>query len=232
MSMFARYLRDQNGLRRLVELLETTPLKRREELIKAGAEEDPEVIALAMEYIITFRDIIDLDQMELTEVLAEMKPKAIAFCALSVTEKQKQKILDSIMRQLEVEVNSYLEFTPSASETGQARLTAIKAARSLEAANKIGLKKIPRNQGIKELIAEKRYTEKKAKRAVYENMKDYEDAIASDTSKTVSSRKQKPDLSKLEIVDDESLHEENTEDLDDLDFDGLFGGKKDKKKAG
>ncbi len=233
MGVFARYMKDPEGLRKLVELLETTPLKRREELLDRGAKENAAIVDLVQELIITFRDIIELPQMELTEVLASMKGKSVAYCALSVDEEKRKKILGAIMTSAQLEVNSYLDFEPTPSEIGQAKLAAIKAARELEASGKLNLKRIPRNSSIEELCFERK---SKAKRdssrsgILEEDFDEVLDAQVKDES-VGGLAKGGAKLSVVEVEDEASI--QASTDFDDLDFDGLFtGSSKDKKKTG
>lgn len=213
MGVFDRYMRDNDGLRRLVELLETTPLKRRQQLLEAGQAENSEIIELVSQYILTFRDIIELPQEQLIEVIAEMKPRAVAICALSVESPLREKILGSVMTNAQLEVNSYLDTVASPADIGQSRLAAIQVARSLEATDRLNLKRLPRNVGIETLVSQK--TKKRVSivdKPIKRESKDLAEFEA-----------------ELENNDPNSKNEKS--DFDNLDFDTLFGASE-KKKTG
>lgn len=150
MGIYERYKKDPNGLRRLVELLETTPMKRRQELIDKGMAEDPDYTKAAVEFIITFQDILKLPDMELTELIAAMKPKNVAFCIHKEKDEDKQRFLACVQKTRVLEVHSYLDMTPGPVEIGGARKEAIEMARKLEASGLLSIKKIPKNFNAKE----------------------------------------------------------------------------------
>lgn len=157
MSIYDRYKKDPDGFRRLVELLETTPMKRRQELIDRGMKEDPSYTKAALDHIITFQDIVGLPEMELTEVIAAMKPKNVAFCIVKEENAQvKERFLACVQKTRVIEVHSYLDMTPAATEIGQAKKEAIAAARKLEQSGILNLKRIPKNINAKELAKEKK----------------------------------------------------------------------------
>ena len=148
--MYDRYKRDPDGFRRLVELLETTPLKRRQELVAAGLKEDADYTNAAMDHILTFQVVMALPQMELTEVLAGLKAKSVAHAILGLPEAERERLLACVQRAKVVEVNSYLDTTPSPIELGQAKKEAIIKARELERSGVLTVKRIPRNFGAKD----------------------------------------------------------------------------------
>lgn len=148
MGMYDRYKKDPDGLRRLVELLETTPLTRRQDLIDRGMKEDPGYTKTALSYVLTFQDIVQLPEMELTEVICAMKPKSVAAAISSVSDAaQKTRMLKCVPRHLVVEINNHLDSQLSAAELGNAKKEAIEKTRQLEGKGVLTLKKIPRNVG-------------------------------------------------------------------------------------
>lgn len=150
MGAYDRYKKDPDGLRKLVELLETTPMKRREELINKGMAEDAAYTKAAVDFIITFQDILQLPEMELTEVIAAMKPKSVAQCIFKNTEEEKKRFLACVQKTRVLEVHSYLDTTPSAVEIGGAKKEAIAMARALEVKGLLSIKKIPKNFNAKD----------------------------------------------------------------------------------
>ena len=78
MSVYSRYKRDPDGFRKLVELLETTPKERRERMIEVGKKEDYDYTEKALSYLMTFKDILEMKDEELAEVLVKAPPRMIA----------------------------------------------------------------------------------------------------------------------------------------------------------
>ena len=69
MSVYARFKRTQEGFRSLIELLETTPMSRRQKMIDVGMAEDPVYTEKALSYVLTFEDVIQLPDLELAELI-------------------------------------------------------------------------------------------------------------------------------------------------------------------
>src|SRR5436305_9736278 len=79
MSVYARFKRNPEGFRQLVELLESTPPSRRKKMIDVGMAEDPVYTQRAIEYMMTFEDVLKLPDMELAEVIATTPARMIAY---------------------------------------------------------------------------------------------------------------------------------------------------------
>jgi len=77
MSIYYRYKKSLGGFRSLVELMEVTPLARRQKMIELGLKEDPEYTQKALNFIISFQDIIESSNEELTEILYKVKNSMI-----------------------------------------------------------------------------------------------------------------------------------------------------------
>lgn len=145
MGMYSRYKKAPDGFRKLVELLETTPLRRRQQLIDAGMKEDEPYTKAAVEHILTFKEITQLPSMELTEVLAKMKPRNVAYAVFDLDEDVKSRVLGCVQRNRESEVRSYIDILPTPQEIGQSRKEAIEVARKLEQQGLLSIKRIPKN---------------------------------------------------------------------------------------
>src|SRR5690606_10184112 len=93
MSVYARYKKDPEGFRRLVELLETTPKEKRDRMVEVGMQEDAEFTRRALSFIITFAEITTLPDLELGEIinLAPARASGIAFSRAE--EPLKEKVL-------------------------------------------------------------------------------------------------------------------------------------------
>jgi flagellar motor switch protein FliG len=79
MSVYARFKRDHDGFRKLVELLESTAPSRRQKMIDVGMAEDAEYTKKALEYVMDFNDVLKLPDLELAEVCAKARPEMIAY---------------------------------------------------------------------------------------------------------------------------------------------------------
>ena len=51
MGVYTRFKRNPDGLRQLVELLESTPSSRRQKMIDVGMQEDPDYTKQALQYV-------------------------------------------------------------------------------------------------------------------------------------------------------------------------------------
>src|SRR4051794_15254659 len=93
MGVYTRFKRDANGFRKLVELLESTPQVRRQKMIDVGMQEDPAYTERAMQYMITFEDILKLPDMELADVIAGVPPRMVAYSISLMSDDIKNKFL-------------------------------------------------------------------------------------------------------------------------------------------
>ena len=131
MSVYARFKRDQDGFRKLVELLESTPASRRQKMIDVGMEEDPDYTRKALEYIMTFDDVIRLPELELAEVCAKAPSKMMAYALSQQPQDVKERFLRCSPREI----------------TG-AEIKVVETARDLERKGFVRIKKIPTNTSL------------------------------------------------------------------------------------
>lgn len=143
MSVYARFKRSPDGFRKLVELLETTPVSRRQKMIEVGMAEDAAYTEKALRYVMDFKDIINLPDMELAEVCAKAPPRMIAFAICQLDEDVKQKFLRSCKPKVLAEVRDWIETKVGLREIGGAQLKVIESARELERSGFVRTKKIP-----------------------------------------------------------------------------------------
>ncbi len=144
MSVFSRFKKNPEGLRQLVQLWETTPLVRRQKMIDIGLKEDPEYAKLALSFMLTFVDIVQMPDLELAEVLSEAPSQSVGFAIHQSDKKIKDRFLSKVRLPIGLEIREVLENqSPNASliEAGQLKL--IETARKLERTNVIGTKRIP-----------------------------------------------------------------------------------------
>jgi len=144
MSVYSRYKKDPGGFRQLVELLESTPMSKRERMIDVGMEEDPEYTQKALALCISFEDIVQISDMELAEIIAATPPRMTGMAIASLTPEVKQRFLKNTMPKQMAEVKEGMEEKAGLKEIGGARLKLILTARQLEKKGAIKLKQIPR----------------------------------------------------------------------------------------
>jgi flagellar motor switch protein FliG len=148
MSVYARYKRDPEGLRKLVELLESTPAVRRQKMIDVGMSEDPAYTQKALELVMTFEDVIRLPDPELAEVVAVASPRMTGCAIAKSSPEVQQRFLKNAIGGRASEVRDVME-SPSITllEVGGAQLKVIAVARSLEKKGLVKTKQIPEGGG-------------------------------------------------------------------------------------
>ncbi|OFZ20549.1 MAG: hypothetical protein A2X94_11010 [Bdellovibrionales bacterium GWB1_55_8] len=143
MSVYARFKRSPEGFRALVELLESTPLSRRQKMIDVGMQEDAEYTEKALQYVMTFEDIVELPDLQLAEVAALAPPRTTAFAFHEVSEDQKTRLLLNSQPRVRAEIKEYLEVAVGPREIAGAQLKLVETARTLERRGLVRIKKIP-----------------------------------------------------------------------------------------
>src|SRR4051812_28580722 len=108
MSVYARFKRDPEGFRRLVELLETTPMSRRQRMIEVGMAEDKVYTEKALEYVLTFEDIITLPDMELAEVIATAPPRMTGYAVAKSPMDVKDRFLRNTIPTLSAQIRDFM----------------------------------------------------------------------------------------------------------------------------
>lgn len=143
MSVYARFKRDPEGFRKLVELLETTPVSRRQKMIDVGMAEDPAYTEKALQYLMTFEDVIGLPDIELAEVIAAAPPRMTGYAVSKSTEEIQQRFLRNCIGPNMGQVREFMEMNIGLREIGGAQLKLVEVARSLEKRGLIKTKQIP-----------------------------------------------------------------------------------------
>jgi len=143
-----RYLRDDNGFRKYVELMETTPTAKRRTLMDAARKENAVFVEAAEKFILTFERITQLPEMELAEVLgsAGLKPEVVAIAILSVSDTgARERMTNCIPRNMATPILLELKGRgePKPTEIGSARLQLIQRARELERSGKLKSIQLP-----------------------------------------------------------------------------------------
>lgn len=147
MSVYSRYKREQSGFRSLVELLESTPVARRQKMIDVGMQEDPVYTQLAMQYMLTFEDVLALPDLELAEVVATAPVRMTAYAICRAAPETKERFLRNSPPQVAGELRDLMDVKAGLSEIGGAQLRLVAVTRQLEKRGLIQMKKIPLGAG-------------------------------------------------------------------------------------
>ena len=143
MGVYTRFKRAPDGLRRLVELLETTPGSRRQKMIDVGMVEDPEYTKIALQYMFSFNDIMGLPDSELAEVIAETSPQLVGLAIHSADEEIKDKFFRMAPIKLLGAIREAVELPATALQIGSAQVKMIESARKLEKKGFVKTRRIP-----------------------------------------------------------------------------------------
>lgn len=143
MSIYWRYKQSPEGFRKLVELLETTPMSRRQKMIDAGLAEDSRYTHEALQYVMEFKDIVGLPDSELAEVLARCPARIVAYALSGLDESHRDRFLKCVPPKLMGEVKDFLDINPSTFDISGARVKLISIARECERRGLVKTKAIP-----------------------------------------------------------------------------------------
>jgi len=143
MGVYSRFKKSAEGFRQLVELLESTPPSRRQKMITVGMLEDPEYTVKALEYVMTFEDVIGLSEPELAELMATLSPRIVAYAIAFLDKEIQKKFIRCSRTAIADELESCLEAKIGASEAKGAQLRLIVATRELEKKGLVRKKQIP-----------------------------------------------------------------------------------------
>src|SRR4051812_34241361 len=143
MGVYTRFKRNPEGFRALVELLETTPLERRQKMIDMGMAEDADFTRKALEYVMSLEDIVQLSDSELAELVAVAPPRVTACAISNATDETQARFLRCAKAKVVAGIKEGLETKVSLKEIGGARLKLVETARKLEREGFIRAKKIP-----------------------------------------------------------------------------------------
>jgi flagellar motor switch protein FliG len=144
MGVYTRFKRNPEGLRQLVELLESTPMSRRQKMIDVGMQEDAEYTKKALQYVLTFEDVLKLPDLELSEVLAETPGQFTAFAIHKASEEVKNRFLAKAGPRVGAEIKEFLEMqNVTLAQIGGGQMKLIENTRKLEKKGLIKTKRVP-----------------------------------------------------------------------------------------
>lgn len=143
MGVYSRFKKSPTGLRQLVELWETTPLERRKRMIEVGMEEDPDYTQTALALVMTFQDVLSLEDMQLTDLLAIAPPRMSAFALSGASEATRARFLKCAPPKVAIDLRDYLGQPVTPREVGGAKLKLVEKLRELERKGLVKFKRIP-----------------------------------------------------------------------------------------
>jgi flagellar motor switch protein FliG len=143
MGVYTRFKRNPDGLRQLVELLESTPGSRRQKMIDVGMQEDAEYTQKALSFVMKFEDVTKLPDMELSEVLSETPPRLSGLAIYSASQEVKDRFLAKAKPKVAAEMKEALD-TPNVTpaQIGGGQLKMIEVTRKLEKKGLVKTKRI------------------------------------------------------------------------------------------
>jgi flagellar motor switch protein FliG len=144
MGVYTRFKRDQDGLRKLVELLEVTPQARRQKMIDVGMTEDPDYTQKALQYVITFEDILKLNDMELAEVISDTPGRMTAYAIYDQPEEVKNRFILKASPRIAADIKECVALPGiGPAQIAGARLKLIEVTRKLEKRGAVKVKRVP-----------------------------------------------------------------------------------------
>jgi flagellar motor switch protein FliG len=144
MGVYTRFKqKGQEGFRALVQLLETTPMSRRERMIEVGMLEDPAYTELALKFVLKFEDLAQLPDLELAELTAKAPARTTAYALGGCDPAVVERFLRNSKAPVAAEIKDYMQTQIGPREIGGARLKLVEFARQLEQKGLIKSKRIP-----------------------------------------------------------------------------------------
>ena len=153
MGVYDRYKRDPNGIRKMVELIEATPITRRQRMIEIGMEEDSRYTKYLLQFVLTFEDVLSLPDMELAELISSAPARIVALsiakAPVEIRDRFKKNTVSSAMAELRDAMDT-IGTDPPLRDIGGAQLKMIELTRKLEKAGKIRTKQVPQGGVIQD----------------------------------------------------------------------------------
>lgn len=145
MGVYTRFKKQADGFRTLVELLESTPLHRRQKMIEVGLQEDQAFTEKALSYTFSFQDILQLPELELAEVLSEAAPHFVGIAISPLAPEIQNKILSKAPNpKTAATIRESMERTSlTKTDIASSQTKLVEAARKLEKKGAIKTKRIP-----------------------------------------------------------------------------------------
>lgn len=143
MGIYTRYKRSPDGLRQLVELLETAPSVRRQKMIEVGMAEDPDYTQLAMQYMMTFADAEKLPDMELAEVVSAVPARMVAIAFSRSPQELKDRVLKCANPRSGAEIRDLINNEVDPKSVGGAQSKVVENMRKLEKKGVVKAKRVP-----------------------------------------------------------------------------------------
>jgi flagellar motor switch protein FliG len=144
MSVYSRFKKDPEGFRQLIELLEAAPASKRQKMIDVGMEEDAEYTKKALRFVLDFKDVLSLSDVELAEVISESPARFTGLAIYAAGREIQQRFLSLAQARQAPEIKEVLSMeNVSKGEIGGGQMKLIETTRKLERRGLIKKKKIP-----------------------------------------------------------------------------------------
>ena len=144
MGVYTRYKKSPTGFRQIVELIETTPMSRRQKMIDVGMSEDPEYTRKVLSFVLSFSDVIHLPDLELAEVLGSVPGQWIGFSIHNQPKEVQDRFMSQSRPKSIAEIKEVLEDSKvTAFQISAAQSKLIQATRALEKKGYVKTKSIP-----------------------------------------------------------------------------------------
>jgi flagellar motor switch protein FliG len=143
MGLLQRF-KKPGGMEKLVELIESSESKVRENILAQIREEDAEFTAQVEAQLFFWPDIFKLDDMTLTDILTAVPLKTLATAMFFLEDHQKQQLLDRLDHQTQAKIREEQEAQGTNVQKGivaTSRQKVIETARELEGQGRIQLRK-------------------------------------------------------------------------------------------
>jgi len=112
-------------------------------MIDVGMAEDPNYTKKALQYLMTFDDVLKLSNEELAEVLSIVPPRLAAIAINQATAETKNRFLSLSKPPVRAAIQDFLSLKVGLREIGGAQLKLVESTRQLERKGLIRTKHIP-----------------------------------------------------------------------------------------
>lgn len=137
--MLERYKKVQDGVMKMVLLLESSPLSKQKKILEVGLKEDPAFMNNVLTDIITWDDVVTLDGLQLGELLFAAKANVIAIALYGQPKELVEKFLKACKQDKMGLVKDGIEYPKSTEPAviNTARMELMKNYRALVVTKKI-----------------------------------------------------------------------------------------------
>ncbi len=137
--MLERYKKVQDGVMKMVLLLESSPLSKQKKIVEVGMKEDQAFMNDVLSNIITWEDVVALEGLQLGELLFVAKPNVISTALYGLAPEVVEKFLKACKQDKMGQVKDGIEYpkTTEPAIINTARMELIKNMRALVTTKKV-----------------------------------------------------------------------------------------------